>query len=75
VVVMDDLDPAGGVDPAKAPDATLKFDSALRGKIEAGTLVEFSGAPRTFAKDPFMIMLDVEKAKVKGLGDAGGRTR
>jgi hypothetical protein len=69
VVVIDDLD------PLKPAEATLRFDSALRGKVEAGTVLEFSGMPQMFAKDPFMVTMNVEKAKVKGLGDAGSRPR
>jgi hypothetical protein len=56
-------------------EATLKFDSPLKGKVEAGTVLEFSGVPQAFTREPFMITLAVEKAKVGGLGDAAGRTR
>ena len=35
-------------------------------------MLEFSGVPQTFMKDPFMVTLVVEKANVKGLGDAAG---
>jgi hypothetical protein len=48
-------------------EATLKFDSPLKGTLEAGTQLEFSAVPQAFTKDPFMLTLGVEKAKVKGL--------
>jgi hypothetical protein len=69
VVVIDDLD------PLKPAEATLRFDSALKGKVEAGTVLDFSSVPQMFTKDPFMITMKVEKAKVRGLGDAGSRQR
>lgn len=70
VVVMDDG--MNDTAPAKPAEATLRFDSALKGKVEVGTPLEFSGVPQTFVKEPFMVTLGVEKANVRGLGDAAG---
>ncbi|MDQ6705368.1 MAG: hypothetical protein M3Z85_05320, partial [Acidobacteriota bacterium] len=60
-----------------AGDATLRFESALRGKVEVGTDVEFDGVPESFTKEPYMITFAVDKTKVKGLGaaTAGGAAR
>jgi tetratricopeptide (TPR) repeat protein len=63
VVVMDFVDPA----KPQAAEATLKLDSALRGRVAAGTVVEFTGVPQAFAKDPFMVTMSVEVKNVKGL--------
>jgi hypothetical protein len=54
-------------DPAMA-EATLRFDSALKGRTATGTVLEFSGVPVSFAKTPFMVIFSVEKIKVNGLG-------
>jgi hypothetical protein len=49
-------------------EITLKLDAALPGKPVAGTEIVFTGAvPSAFSKDPFMLTLDIEKAKIEGL--------
>jgi hypothetical protein len=49
-------------------EITLKLEAALTGKPVAGTEIVFTGAvPSAFSKDPFMLTLDIEKAKVEGL--------
>ena len=60
-----------------AGDATLRFEAALRGKVEVGTDVEFNGVPESFTKEPYMITFAVDKTKVTGLGAAaaGGAAR
>lgn len=50
-----------------AGDATLRFEAALRGKVDTGTDIEFEGMPDSFTKDPYMITFAVEKSNVKGL--------
>ena len=52
-------------DPAKA-DVTLKLDSTLPGKMEAGGDIEFEGVAESFTKDPFMVTFTVEKSKIDG---------
>jgi len=52
---------------ASHAEVTLKLDSPLTGKPETGTEVQFKGVPSAFTKDPFMLTMDTEKAKVEGL--------
>jgi tetratricopeptide (TPR) repeat protein len=52
-------------DPSK-PDVTLKLDSPLPGKMEAGGEIRFSGVADSFAKDPLMVTFTVEKSKIEG---------
>jgi len=50
------------------PELTLKFDAPLTGKPDPNTEITFEGAVSTaFSKDPFMLTMDIEKAKVEGL--------
>ena len=49
-----------------AGDVRLKLDGALPGKMEPGGELEFEGVARSFAKDPFMVTFDTEKAKLSG---------
>jgi tetratricopeptide (TPR) repeat protein len=56
----------GLADPT-LPEVTLKLDSALPGKAEPGTEIEFEGVPSAFTKDPeFMVTFDVERDKLAG---------
>jgi tetratricopeptide (TPR) repeat protein len=49
------------------PDVTLKFETALPGKAEPGTVIHFEGVPSAFTKTPFMLTFDVEgKDKITG---------
>ncbi len=54
------------------PDATLKLDAALRGKMEPGTVLEFSGIASGYAGTPFMVNFDVDKTKLSGWKGVGG---
>ncbi len=47
-------------------DVTLKLDSALPGKMDAGEEIEFEGVARSYTKEPFMVTFDAEKAKIIG---------
>jgi hypothetical protein len=51
---------------AGSAEITLKLDTALTGKPALGE-VEFDGVPRTFVREPFMLTMDTEKAKIAGL--------
>lgn len=52
---------------ADTPEVTLKLETALAGKAEPGTELQFEGIPSAFTKDPFMLTFDVEgKEKVEG---------
>jgi hypothetical protein len=48
-------------------EITLKLDSALAGKPVAGTEIQWEGIPSAFSKDPFMLTMDTEKAKIEGM--------
>jgi tetratricopeptide (TPR) repeat protein len=48
-------------------EITLKLDAPLTGKPELNAEIQFEGVPSAFTKDPFMLSLDGEKAKVEGL--------
>jgi hypothetical protein len=50
------------------PEITLKLDTALTGKPETGGEIQFNGVPSAFTKEPFMLTMDTEKAKIDGLG-------
>jgi tetratricopeptide (TPR) repeat protein len=48
------------------PDVTLKLDSALPGSMEPGSEIEFEGVAKGYTKEPFMVMFEVDKAKLAG---------
>jgi tetratricopeptide (TPR) repeat protein len=48
------------------PDATLKFEMALPGKVEAGTDLSFEGVPQSYTASPFMVVFNVEPEKLHG---------
>ena len=67
-------------------EITLKLDSPLTGKPEVGSEFQWdAGVPKAFTKDPFMLTMEVEKAKLEGLktspcsiapaGKKGGATK
>jgi tetratricopeptide (TPR) repeat protein len=52
---------------AGTPDVTLRFETPLRGKADAGTEIGFEGIASAFTRDPFMVTFDVEsKDKIEG---------
>jgi tetratricopeptide (TPR) repeat protein len=54
------------IENSEVPDATLKLDSALPGKMEPGADLEFEGVAVSYTKDPFMVTFEVEKNKLAG---------
>ena len=48
-------------------EITLKLDTPLAGKPETGTTIQWTGVPKAFTKDPFMLTMEVEKAKVENV--------
>jgi tetratricopeptide (TPR) repeat protein len=48
------------------PDATLKFEAALAGKVDVGTELSFEGVPVSYTSSPFMVVFAVEKDKLHG---------
>ena len=48
-------------------EITLKLDTPLAGKPETGGTIQWTGVPKAFTKDPFMLTMETEKAKVENL--------
>jgi tetratricopeptide (TPR) repeat protein len=48
-------------------DATLQFETALKGDLAVGSEVSFKGVVAAFAKDPYMLTLTVDKDDVEGI--------
>ncbi|HMC60881.1 MAG TPA: hypothetical protein VKJ01_16945 [Candidatus Solibacter sp.] len=51
-------------------EITLKLDEPLTGKPELNTEFQWEGVPSAFTKDPFMLTMATESAKVVGLKSA-----
>lgn len=47
-------------------DVTLNLDMPLPGKMEPGAELEFEGQAKAYVKDPYMLTLETEKAKIEG---------
>jgi hypothetical protein len=56
----------------KKGELTMKFETPLKGDVPPGTILTFAAVPESYTKDPFMVVVTAEKAKVDGLGDAAG---
>jgi outer membrane protein assembly factor BamD (BamD/ComL family) len=54
------------IEDGVTPDATLKFEMPLPGKVDAGTELAFEGVPESYTASPFMIVFNVEKEKLQG---------
>jgi hypothetical protein len=52
--------------PLKA-EISLKLDKPLGGKPEADTEFRWEGVPTAFTKDPFLLTMETESAKIEGL--------
>jgi tetratricopeptide (TPR) repeat protein len=48
------------------PDATLKFEMPLAGKVEPGTELSFEGVPASYTAMPYMVVFNVEADKLHG---------
>jgi len=48
-------------------EVTLHLDAALTGKPDTGVEIQWDGQPSAFTKEPFMLTMDTEKAKISGL--------
>jgi hypothetical protein len=48
-------------------EVSLKLDAALTGKPEAGVEIQWEGVPSAFTKEPFLLTMDTEKAKIENL--------
>lgn len=49
------------------PEVALKLDAPLTGKPEAGAEIQWEGVPSAFTKEPFLLTMDTEKAKIENL--------
>jgi hypothetical protein len=49
------------------PEVALKLAAPLPGKPEAGAEIQWEGVPSAFSKEPFLLTMDTEKAKVENL--------
>jgi len=48
------------------PDATLKFEMPLPGKVDPGTELSFEGVPESYTASPYMVVFNVEPDKLHG---------
>jgi tetratricopeptide (TPR) repeat protein len=48
------------------PDATLKFEMPLAGKVDPGTELTFEGVPASYTASPYMVIFNVEPDKLHG---------
>ena len=48
------------------PDATLKLEEPLPGKMDPGGEISFSGVAKDFSKAPFMVTFEVSKDDIEG---------
>jgi tetratricopeptide (TPR) repeat protein len=46
-------------------EATLRLSAPLKTRRDPGTGIEFSGIPQSFTSQPFMLVLEVDPAKIK----------
>jgi tetratricopeptide (TPR) repeat protein len=51
-------------------EVTLKLDKPMTGKPELNTEFQWQGVPSVFTRDPFMLTMETETAKVEGLKSA-----
>jgi tetratricopeptide (TPR) repeat protein len=55
-----------GIADPKTPDATLKFDTPLPGKVDPGTVLSFSGIAESYSTSPFMVTFTVDRKNLEG---------
>jgi hypothetical protein len=55
------------ISDATHPEVTLKLDTPLKGKPEAGQEIQWEGVPAAFVADPFELTMDTEQDKIEGL--------
>jgi len=48
------------------PDVTLELSQALPGKMEAGEELQFEGVAKSYTRQPFMVVFDVEPKQIDG---------
>jgi hypothetical protein len=55
------------ISDATHAEVTLTLDEPLTGKPDTGVEIQWDGQPTAFTKEPFMLTMEVEKAKISGL--------
>jgi tetratricopeptide (TPR) repeat protein len=55
-----------GIADSAVPDATLKFETPLPGKVDPGTELSFSGVAQSYTANPFMVVFTVDKKDLEG---------
>jgi len=56
-----------GITDKAVPEVTLQLDAPMPGKAEPGTQLEFSDAiGKSYTKQPFMVVMEIEKKNIKG---------
>jgi hypothetical protein len=55
------------ISDATHAEVTLTLDEALTGKPNTGVEIQWDGQPTAFTKEPFMLTMEAEKAKISGL--------
>ncbi len=55
-----------GIENPTVPDATLKFETPLPGKVDPGTTLSFSGVADSYTANPFMVVFTVDKKNLEG---------
>jgi len=55
-----------GIENPSVPDATLRFEAPLAGKVEPGTKISFSGTAESYTTNPFMVVFSVERKNLEG---------
>jgi hypothetical protein len=48
-------------------EVALKLDAALTGKPEVGSEIQWEGVPMSFTKEPFLVTMETDKAKIENL--------
>jgi len=48
------------------PDVTLELSQALPGKMEAGEELQFEGVAKSYTRQPFMVVFEVEPKQIDG---------
>jgi hypothetical protein len=54
------------IENGTTPDATLKFETPLSGKMEPGAELSFKGIASGYTPSPFMVTFDVQKENLTG---------
>jgi hypothetical protein len=59
--------PLPGQQGTPVAEITLKLDAPLTGKPETGGTIQWTGVPKAFTKDPFMLTMQTGEANVENL--------